>query len=540
MVGVLGGLAAGSAITIVIQAIDRTANVFGKVNKGMLAMGVGLTAVGVASATAVGGFVKLAGEFEQTTIAFTTMLGSGGKAQKLLKDLADFAARTPFTIPDVEKNAKLLLAMGTEVDNMIPTLKALGDVSAGLSVPMDRLALNFGQVRVQGRLTGRELRDFSVAGVPLIAELAKNLNLSEAAVKDMVSAGKIGFDDVERAFQTMTGEGGKFFDLMDAQSKTFFGQISNIQDSFVKLGRVMGEDFLPIAKFVAGTIQNITAAMEEHPKIAKFVAVLLSVVAAVFLVLGPILLLIASLPILTAGFAIAAGALAPWIVGIIAVVAAITALIIIMANWRQILVDLLKMLEFGAAVWTILWTAWLNVVKMIWNAIVDVVQFGANKIIDMVNWLIRQVLRIPGAEDLFPGLREIKQLNFSNAKAEIVDLGAKWTQLMAGANARVKALENALKVEKEITEESEKQEKVANNLTREQQILIDKGFKVTRNTGDIFNPKNFRESEFQDRNAFEVARAGGGVTINIENVNGLDPTEVAEALQDVLDSKILT
>ena len=294
VLGALGaGMAGGAGINIVIQAVDKFSGVFAKVNKSMLMAGAGIAAIGVAGAVAVGGLIKLAGEFEQTQIAFTTMLGSAEKGQALLKELADFAAKTPFTIPGIEASAKQLLAMGIELDDLLPTLKSLGDVSSGLNVPLDRLALNFGQVAVQGKLTGRELRDFSVAGVPLIAELAKNLGIAESEVKEMVSAGDIGFAEVEEAFTSMTSEGGKFFDLMDAQSKTFLGQVSNIQDSFIKIGRVMGDVFLPAAKFVAKALAAIVGWLEEHPTLTKFAAVVLAVGTALTLVAGSIMMVVA-------------------------------------------------------------------------------------------------------------------------------------------------------------------------------------------------------------------------------------------------------
>lgn len=103
------------------------------------------------------------------------MLGSGEKARILLNDLSQFASKTPFEIPEIRSNAKQLLAMGISADNLIPTMKALGDVSAGLSVPMDRLALAYGQVIAKGKLQGGELKQFTEAGVPLIETLSNRL-----------------------------------------------------------------------------------------------------------------------------------------------------------------------------------------------------------------------------------------------------------------------------------------------------------------------------------------------------------------------------
>lgn len=119
------------------------------------------------------------------------MLGSATDAQQLLKELSVFASKTPFELPDVRSNAKQLLAMGIGVKDLIPTMKALGDVSAGLSVPMDRLALAYGQVIAKGKLQGGELKQFTEAGVPLIETLSKKLGVSTQEFYKMVEAGKV-------------------------------------------------------------------------------------------------------------------------------------------------------------------------------------------------------------------------------------------------------------------------------------------------------------------------------------------------------------
>jgi tape measure domain-containing protein len=185
--------------------------------------------------------VSVRGEFQQLAVAFETMLGSKEKADTLMAQVVDFAAKTPFQLTEVAQGTKQLLAYRIESENIIPTLKALGDVSAGLSVPIGRLILNYGQVKTAAKLTGRELRDFNMAGVPLLSELAKNLGTTEKAVGEMVSAGKIGFKDVEQAFRTMSSEGGRFADLMDKQSATITGRISNLQDSVEKMMNDIGQ-----------------------------------------------------------------------------------------------------------------------------------------------------------------------------------------------------------------------------------------------------------------------------------------------------------
>lgn len=222
--------------------------------------------VTAAAASTVGLLLNEAGKQEQTNVAFKTMLGSAEEAKELLEDLYDFARTTPFTIPGIEKNAKLLLGMGIESDQLIGTLRALGDVSAGLSVPMERLALNFGQVKAQGKLTGRELRDFAIAGVPLLDVLAKQAGVTKSEIQDMVSAGDIGFKQVEDAFIAMTTEGGRFNNLMVAQSKTLKGLISNAQDFLILFARDLGNEILPMSKEL---VQEFLAWVEANRELIK-------------------------------------------------------------------------------------------------------------------------------------------------------------------------------------------------------------------------------------------------------------------------------
>lgn len=199
---------------------------------------VELAGAGIRKAFDLGRFaVDSAAEFEQNRIAFEVMLGSAERAKALLKQVSDFAARTPFELPEVVTASKQLLAMGASADNVLEDLKMIGDLAAGTSAPLDRLILNFGQVRLQGKLTGRELRDFAVNGVPLLTQLSKSLGVSEAAVFDMVEAGEVGFDKVRAAFQAMTGEGGKFQNIMARQATSFNGVMSNVRDNFGRLAR---------------------------------------------------------------------------------------------------------------------------------------------------------------------------------------------------------------------------------------------------------------------------------------------------------------
>lgn len=217
------------------------------------------------------------GEFQQLEVAFRTMLGNKILADQLMQDVVEFAAITPFELSEVASGAKSLLAFGVAAKDILPTLKSLGDVSAGLSVPIERLILNFGQVKTQAQLTGRELRDFNIAGVPLISELAKNLGVAEEKISEMVSAGNIGFEDVAKAFQTMTQEGGRFANLMSEQSKTITGQVSNLKDAWNQMLNEIGKSN---EGAIGGALGTAKLLIENYEKVIDVLKVIVATYGA--------------------------------------------------------------------------------------------------------------------------------------------------------------------------------------------------------------------------------------------------------------------
>lgn len=172
---------------------------------------------------------------EQSTIAFTTILGDGGKAKSLLDDLAKFAAATPFEFPELVDASKKLLAFGFDAKSIIPTMTRLGDISAGLGIPVSELADLYGKARVQGRLFAEDINQLTGRGIPIAQELAGQFGVSEDKVRGLVEAGKVGFPNLEKAFISLTTNGGKFAGLMEAQSQSFNGLMSTLKDNLTQI-----------------------------------------------------------------------------------------------------------------------------------------------------------------------------------------------------------------------------------------------------------------------------------------------------------------
>lgn len=211
-------------------------SLFSRMTQAAAAFGAGFTATEL-----IKNVVRVRGEFQQLEVAFTTMLGSQEKATALMSQLTETAAKTPFDLQGVANGARQLLAYGTSADDVNDTLIRLGNIAAGLSIPLNDLVYLYGTTMTQGRLYTEDLNQFTGRGIPMIRELAKEFGVAESEIKAMTEAGQIGFPEVQKVINNLTNEGGMFFNLMQEQSKTITGQISNIGDSFSMMLNEIGQ-----------------------------------------------------------------------------------------------------------------------------------------------------------------------------------------------------------------------------------------------------------------------------------------------------------
>lgn len=221
----------------------------------------------------VSNITKVRGEFQQLEVAFETMLGSAEKARTLMSQLTQTAATTLFGLEDVAQGAKQLLAYGFEAEKVNETLIRLGDIAAGLSVPLNDLVYLYGTTMAQGRLYTQDLNQFTGRGIPMIGELAKQFGVAESKVKELVEAGKVGFPEVQKVIEGLTDEGGKFGGLMEAQSKTITGQISNIEDAISMMLNEIGQQNEGI---INTTLSGVSHVIENYERFGR---ILLGLVA---------------------------------------------------------------------------------------------------------------------------------------------------------------------------------------------------------------------------------------------------------------------
>lgn len=217
--------------------------------------------------------VQVRGQFQQLEIAFETMLGSKSKAHALMQQMEETAAKTPFDLDGVANGAKQLLAYGESADKVNDTLVRLGNIASGLSLPLNDIVYLYGTTMVQGRLYAADVRQFTGRGIPLVKELAKMYGVTADEINNMVSAGKIGFPDVQKVLNKLTDEGGQFYNLMEKQSKSLTGMISKLGDTWDQVQDHLGEQNQDLFAGAINAAGYFLEHLEDILKMVKAVAI---------------------------------------------------------------------------------------------------------------------------------------------------------------------------------------------------------------------------------------------------------------------------
>lgn len=247
------------------KALD---DMFKKLAGTMATVGAGLSASALTKE-----IFNIRSEFQQLEIAFGTMLKSKEKANQLMKDAAEFAATTPFDLKGVAAGIKQNLAYGASVDTVIDEMRMLGDVAAGVSMPLNDLVYLYGTLRTSGRVATIDIRQFAGRGIPIYEELAKVLGVAKNEVAGLVTAGKVGFADVEKAFKNMTSAGGMFNNLMADQSKSLGGQYSNLKDNIEMMFNEIGKSQEGVFSDAMGLASNL---VENYKEVGRILGVVVA------------------------------------------------------------------------------------------------------------------------------------------------------------------------------------------------------------------------------------------------------------------------
>lgn len=215
---------------------------------------------------------RITGELEKQQVSLRAILQDVAGADVLFDKVKRLAVVSPFSVLDLTTYAKQLSAFSVPLDEIYDTTKMLADVSAGLGVDMGRIILAYGQIRSASFLRGQEVRQLTEAGIPIIAELAKQFEelegraVSVGEVFDKISARQVPFEMVEKAFKDMTGEGGKFYEMQEVLADTLAGKISNLRDSYEIMMSSIGNANSGVLK---GAVNMLTKMMNNYEQIGR-------------------------------------------------------------------------------------------------------------------------------------------------------------------------------------------------------------------------------------------------------------------------------
>jgi tape measure domain-containing protein len=393
----LAGLGKGGA-----AALQKGFGVAGTAFKASIgaAMAGGAAAVGVGMKA-----VTAAADFEQTKVAFTTLIGDAAKAEQTLGKLRELGAKTPFEFPELADAGRKLIAFGESADSVAETLRRIGDVSAGVQAPVNEIAELYGKARVQGRLFAEDINQLTGRGIPIIEELAKQFGVSDSEVKKLVESGQVGFPAIERAFVSMTSLGGKFAGMMEAQGKTTGGLFSTLKDSinevFLTLGTPINDAIRPLVEQAIGLVQQLTPLATEAGKQIKDA---IQLVIAAFKS-GQLLDLVASS--LKLGFAVSVNAL---------------------VNGFRGAIEFFWNLITDGAMWKSLGSTLLGLVAGFGAALLNAFQTPIVYLQSGMEWviahLLKGLLKIPGMNELLGFEAGDVETNFGNILKDRKESGA--------------------------------------------------------------------------------------------------------------------
>lgn len=203
--------------------------------------------------------ITTGGEMERQHIALQSILGDMQNANTMFNQIKELALNSPFTFSELNRDVKQLAAYGVEYDKLYDTTKRLSDISSGLGVSFDRIALAFGQVQARGWLDGKELRQIAYAGIPLLEKLSEfyskqeGRNVSTSEIKTRISSRDVSFDDVKSIFWQMTDAGGQFYNMQQVLSETLLGRYNKLKDAW----EIMLADFANGKNVIGGTFSGI-------------------------------------------------------------------------------------------------------------------------------------------------------------------------------------------------------------------------------------------------------------------------------------------
>lgn len=224
----IAGAFSGKNFASALQSLPVIGSLMNPYVAAITGISAGLTAI-----------VRVGSEAEKTAIAFKTLVGNEEKAAETLKEIKEFANRSPYETMDLVNSAQTMLSFGVATEKTVDTLKRLGDISRGDANTLKSLSLVYGQVSSLGYMQGQDWHQFINAGFNPLEELSQMTGKKMEELQKMMSKGQIGIRAINAAIEHATSEGGKFYDMSNKQAESLQGKwstlVGKVKDGLTKL-----------------------------------------------------------------------------------------------------------------------------------------------------------------------------------------------------------------------------------------------------------------------------------------------------------------
>lgn len=207
--------------------------------------------IGIASKifVAVGAFESVKSLFnigvqaEQSRVKFEVLLGSVGKAKKMLGELSNYADKTPYSFKGLQQGAETMLGFGVAENQILPNMRMIGDIAMGNEEKLSSLSLVYSQISATGKLMGQDLQQLITSGFNPLQIISDKTGLSIGVLKNKMEKGAISSEMVTEAFKIATSEGGRYYKMTEQMAETAGGKWSTMLDDFGKVTKTVGEKF---------------------------------------------------------------------------------------------------------------------------------------------------------------------------------------------------------------------------------------------------------------------------------------------------------
>lgn len=261
---------------------SNASSAFGSVADGLEKLAKVATGLFIGGAFGVGAFIKQASELQSLRASFESMTGSAESANAVMQQLNKFSFETAFSTLDINKAAQLLLGAGVRVQDLGKYMKQIGDIAGATGADLGMLTLPLSQALARGKLQTQDFYQILNSGAGTFRKV-----LEEEVVKrglgnlqDAMAEGTVTTEVLAAALEKSNAAGGFAFEGAIKQSKTFQGQMSNLQETIGNVAlSVLGVDkatgrvdpngiFAKLSK----TVENATKWLNENQKSIEKVA----------------------------------------------------------------------------------------------------------------------------------------------------------------------------------------------------------------------------------------------------------------------------